>query len=53
MVRNACYDRENRVMPELPEEELEFCKTMRYSDKINKLEKRKENNNAIKPLHYG
>ena len=44
MVCNACYDGENRViMPELPEEELEFCKTMRYSDKIDKLEKRKEN----------
>lgn len=30
-------------MPELPEEELEFCKTMKYSMELDKLEKRNEN----------
>lgn len=30
-------------MSELSEEELAFCQTLRYSEKIDKLEKRKEN----------
>jgi len=30
-------------MTELSEEELSFCQTLRYSEKIDRLEKRKEN----------
>lgn len=29
-------------MSDISEEEIEFCKVLRYSDKIDRLEKRKE-----------